>query len=215
MSGMDGIELTRKIKAYDKDRPSAVVMITSADWAVIKDMALDAGVSKYLLTPLFSSAIIDCINECLGLDAGSDEAPDLTESGKFEGKKLLLVEDVEINREILISLLEDTGIDIDSAENGVEAVEMITAAPDKYDIILMDVQMPKMDGLEATHLIRAMAGRLKTIPIIAMTAHVFKSDIDECIGAGMDDHIGKPIDIDDVLRKLHKYLHMSKSERFG
>jgi CheY-like chemotaxis protein len=207
MSGMDGIELTRKIKAYDKDRPSAVVMITSADWVVIKEKALDAGVSKYLMKPLFSSAIIDCINECLGLDAGSDEVPETTEGGRFEGKELLLVEDVEINREILISLLEDTGIDIDSAENGIEAVEMITAAPDKYDIILMDIQMPKMDGLEATRLIRAMAGRLKTIPIIAMTAHVFKSDIDECIGAGMDDHIGKPIDIDDVLRKLHKYLH--------
>jgi CheY-like chemotaxis protein len=209
MPGMDGIELTRKIKAHDKDRPSVVVMISSADWTVIKDMALDAGVSKYLLKPLFSSAIVDCINECLGLrGAGGDEDLEIGSGGRFAGKKLLLAEDVEINREIIISLLEDTGIAIDCAQNGLEAVEMIVAAPDKYDAILMDVQMPKMDGLEATRLIRSLTiQRVRGLPIIAMTAHVFKSDIEECINAGMDDHIGKPIDIDDVLKKLHKYLH--------
>jgi CheY-like chemotaxis protein len=133
-------------------------------------------------------------------------------SGSFVGKKLLLAEDVEINREILISLLEDTGISIDCAQNGLEAIEMIATAPDKYDAVLMDVQMPKMDGLEATRLIRAMKiQHLINIPIIAMTAHVFKSDIDECLAAGMDDHIGKPLDVDDLLKKLHKYLYASKS----
>jgi CheY-like chemotaxis protein len=208
MPGMDGIELTRKIKAHDKDRPSVVVMISSADWAVIKDMALDAGVSKYLLKPLFSSAIIDCINECLGLADGDDEETEAGVGGRFAGKKLLVAEDVEINREIIVSLLEDTGISIDCAQNGLEAVEMIVAAPDKYDAVLMDVQMPKMDGLEATRLIRAVnVQRLAKLPIIAMTAHVFKSDIEECLKAGMNDHIGKPIDIDDVMKKLHKYLH--------
>jgi CheY-like chemotaxis protein len=209
MPGMDGIELTRKIKAHDKDRQSVVVMISSADWAVIKDMALDAGVSKYLLKPLFSTAIIDCINECLGLSAvGGFEALMPDGGGRFAGKRLLIAEDVEINREILISLLEDTGISIDCAENGLEALEMTKAAPDKYDVILMDVQMPKMDGLEATRRIRAMnEQRLKDIPIIAMTAHVFKSDIEECLAAGMNDHIGKPLDIDDVIKKLSKYLY--------
>jgi CheY-like chemotaxis protein len=187
-------------------------MISSADWAVIKDMALDAGVSKYLLKPLFSSAIIDCINECLGLhDTVDDEDAGIEAGGRFAGKKLLLAEDVEINREIIISLLEDTGISIDCAQNGLEAVEMIVASPDKYDAVLMDVQMPKMDGLEATRLIRAMnMQRLTSLPIIAMTAHVFKSDIEECLKAGMNDHIGKPIDIDDVMKKLNKYLHASK-----
>jgi CheY-like chemotaxis protein len=209
MPGMDGMELTRKIKAHDKGRPSVVVMISSVDWAVIKDMALDAGVSKYLLKPLFSSAVIDCVNECLGLEDGpaGDTEGGIGAGGRFAGKKLLVAEDVEINREILISLLEDTGIRIDCAENGLEAVEMIAAAPGKYDAVLMDVQMPKMDGLEATRRIRALAAqRMKKLPIIAMTAHVFKSDIDECLAAGMDDHIGKPLDIDDVLRKLNKYL---------
>jgi CheY-like chemotaxis protein len=207
MPGMDGMELTRKIKAHDKDRPSVVVMISSADWGVIKDMALDAGVSKYLLKPLFSSAIIDCINECLGLDAAGDDGSGADAYGRFSGKKLLVAEDVEINREILLSLLEDTGLSIDCAGNGAEAVEMVAAAPDKYDVILMDVQMPKMDGLEATRVIRTLtARRMKKLPIIAMTVHVFKSDVEECLKAGMNDHIGKPIDIDDVLRKLHKYL---------
>jgi PAS domain S-box-containing protein len=212
MPGMDGIELTRKIKIHDKDRPSVVVMISSADWAVIKDIALDAGVSKYLLKPLFSSAIIDCINECLGLDPADDEKVEINAGGRFAGKKLLVAEDVEINREIIISLLEDTGITIECAQNGLEAVEMIVAAPDKYDAVLMDVQMPKMDGLEATRLIRAVTAeqRLMNLPIIAMTAHVFKSDIEECLAAGMNDHIGKPIDMDDVMKKLHKYLHSSK-----
>jgi CheY-like chemotaxis protein len=108
----------------------------------------------------------------------------------------------------LLSLLEDTGLGIDCAGNGIEAVEMMTAAPDKYDVILMDVQMPKMDGLEATRLIRKLtAQRSKKLPIIAMTAHVFKSDIEECLKAGMNDHIGKPIDIDDVMKKLNKYLN--------
>ncbi|MDR0314133.1 MAG: response regulator [Treponema sp.] len=208
MPGMDGIELTRKIKAHDKDRASVVVMISSADWAVIKDMAIDAGVSKYLLKPLFSSAIIDCINVCLGLDGThKDEDQGTIIGGRFANKKLLIAEDVEINREILISLLEDTGIGIDCARNGLEAVDMVVSAPTQYDVILMDVQMPKMDGLEATRRIRKLlAERPKRVPIIAMTAHVFKSDIEECIAAGMDDHIGKPLDVDDVLRKLEKYL---------
>ncbi|MDR0322229.1 MAG: response regulator [Treponema sp.] len=210
MPGMDGIELTRKIKSYDNDRPSAVVMVSSADWDVLKETAIDAGVSKYLLKPLFSSAIFDCINECLGLDGG-DKDQKIEKAGRFAGKKLLVAEDVEINREILLALLEDTGVSIDCAQNGEEAVEMITSSPDKYDAVLMDVQMPKMDGLAASRLIRAKG--LVKLPIIAMTAHVFKSDIEECLAAGMDDHIGKPIDIDDVIEKLHKRLFMQESGR--
>jgi CheY-like chemotaxis protein len=128
-------------------------------------------------------------------------------AGKFAGKKLLVVEDVEINREIIISLLEDTGISMDCAENGQEAVDMIAAAPDKYDVILMDIQMPKMDGFEATRRIRVLTAQsLKNLAIIAMTAHVFKSDVEECLAAGMNDHVGKPLDIEDVLMKLDKYL---------
>jgi len=128
-------------------------------------------------------------------------------NNNFFGKRMLLAEDVEINREILISLLGDTGLIIDCAENGKEALNMIEAAPDKYDIVLMDVQMPKMDGLEATRQIRALpALQGAELPIIAMTANVFKDDIEKCLAAGMNDHLGKPLDIDKILDKLRIYL---------
>jgi CheY-like chemotaxis protein len=152
------------------------------------------------------------------LERGSDIDNTMPESGiiteidadgKFAGKKLLIVEDVEINREILASLLCNTGLLIDCAKNGMEAVEICAAEPDKYDVVLMDIQMPKMDGLEATRRIRAIGEpRLAELPIIAMTAHVFTSDIEECLKAGMNDHIGKPFDFNDVLTKLYKYLYM-------
>ena len=122
-------------------------------------------------------------------------------------KHLLVVEDVAINREILISLLEGSGLIIDCAENGKEAVNIIKDTPDKYDIIFMDLQMPELGGLEASRLIRTIpSGRSKRTPIIAMTANVFKEDIDACFEAGMDDHLGKPLDIEKVYEKLRKYL---------
>ncbi|MDR2599390.1 MAG: response regulator [Oscillospiraceae bacterium] len=128
-------------------------------------------------------------------------------SGSFAGLRMLIVEDVEINREILLSLLDETGLIIDTAENGEKALSMVAAAPDKYDIVFMDVQMPVMDGLEATRRIRALPDRDRgKLPIIAMTANVFKDDIENCINAGMDDHISKPLEIDRIFEVLHNYL---------
>jgi signal transduction histidine kinase/CheY-like chemotaxis protein len=130
------------------------------------------------------------------------------DAGVFAGQRLLLVEDVEINREIVQSLLEPTQLKIDCAENGVEAVRMFTENPDKYDIIFMDIQMPEMDGYETTRRIRIFEKEHsgKKIPIIAMTANVFYEDIERCAEAGMDSHLGKPIDINEVMSKLHTYL---------
>ena len=128
-------------------------------------------------------------------------------SGAFEGKRLLVAEDVEINREILIALLEDSGLIIDCAENGKEAFDIIAADPYKYDIVFMDLQMPEIDGLEASRLIRALPVQgNRRLPIVAMTANVFKDDIDACLAAGMDDHLGKPLELDKVFEKLSKYL---------
>jgi len=129
------------------------------------------------------------------------------EKDAFAGKSILLAEDIEINREIFIALLQDLGLIIECAENGKEAIDKVEAAPDKYDIVFMDVQMPLMGGYEATRYIRSLPA-LKDVklPIIAMTANVFKSDIDECLAAGMDDHLGKPLDIEKVLQVLWKYL---------
>jgi len=141
-------------------------------------------------------------------DAG--EAADKSEAeanGIFAAYSILLVEDVYLNREIVRALLEPTQISIDCAENGIEAVRMFSESPDKYALIFMDVQMPEMDGYEATRRIREMdIPKAKTIPIIAMTANVFKEDIDKCEAAGMDGHIGKPLDIEELLNKLRGYL---------
>jgi len=127
--------------------------------------------------------------------------------GEFSGKRLLVAEDIELNREILLSLLENTGLTIDCAENGKEALDMLSDPSVSYDIVFMDLQMPQMDGLEATRRTRALPARQQAaLPIIAMTANVFKDDIEMCLEAGMNDHLGKPLDLDKVIAKLRQYL---------
>ena len=127
---------------------------------------------------------------------------------EFAGRRILLAEDVDINREIVITVLEPTGIEIDCAVNGAQAVDMYTSAPDKYDMIFMDLQMPEMDGYTATEKIRACAAACAAeIPIVAMTANVFKEDIEKCLAAGMNGHIGKPLDFDEVIVVLRANLN--------
>ncbi|AEF85231.1 PAS domain protein [Treponema primitia ZAS-2] len=128
-------------------------------------------------------------------------------AGALEGFTVLIAEDVEINREIVAALLEPTLLAIDFAENGEKAVEMFQSNPEKYNMILMDVQMPKMDGFEATRRIRALPIAAATVPIVAMTANVFREDIEKCIEAGMNDHLGKPLDYAVLLEKLRRYLN--------
>ncbi|GHU42816.1 hypothetical protein FACS1894111_07350 [Clostridia bacterium] len=149
----------------------------------------------------------DGVNGCLGQNQKQEEIPE-DSSGIFAGRNALLAEDVEINREILMAMLEDTRLEIDCAENGRQAVEMFEATPNRYDIILMDIQMPEMDGLEATRRIRGLNAVPKagTIPIVALTANVFSEDVEKCCEAGMNDHVGKPIDMDDIMAKLRRYL---------
>jgi CheY-like chemotaxis protein len=126
---------------------------------------------------------------------------------KFPGKHILLVEDIDINREIVAAMLEDTEVSIDYAENGLEAVAMFSQAVDKYDLIFMDIKMPQMDGYAATAKIRAMdAVQARNIPIVAMTANVFKEDAEHCINAGMNGHISKPIDRVEVLWAMQRFI---------
>jgi signal transduction histidine kinase/DNA-binding response OmpR family regulator len=209
MPGMDGIELSRRIKRYDEGK-SVVIMISSVEWNMIEEEAKNAGVDRFLQKPLFPSAIVGCISDCLGVDnliAAEKAQPDETDN--FGGCRVLLAEDVEINREIVLSLLAPTLLTIDCVENGAEALRMFSAAPDRYDMIFMDVQMPEMDGYEATRRIRALdAPRAKEIPIVAMTANVFREDIEKCLEAGMNDHIGKPLDFDEMFVRLRKYLRI-------
>ncbi|MDR0861617.1 MAG: response regulator [Oscillospiraceae bacterium] len=207
MPEMDGVELTRRIR-QGGSAESAVILVSGSEWGAIESEAKAAGVNEYLPKPLFPSMITDMINDYLGLDSIISSDPTIKRTAdNFSGRHVLLAEDVEVNREIVMALLEPTQISIDCAVNGAEAVKMFVGAPDKYDVIFMDVQMPEMDGYEATRAIRALEiPRAQTIPIVAMTANVFREDIDNCLAAGMNDHVGKPIDINEVLEKLRQYM---------
>jgi CheY-like chemotaxis protein len=206
MPGMDGVELTRAIRA-DGSENAVIIMISAMDWSAIQDAARSAGINKFIPKPLFVSSLMDCINDYLGVPEG--EIKEQTEENElsFAGHCILLAEDVEINREIVAALLEPFALEIDFAENGVEAVAMFGDNPDKYGMIFMDVQMPEMDGYEATRQIRAMeVPGAKTVPIIAMTANVFREDVEQTQQAGMNGHLGKPLDFDKVIATLVEYL---------
>ena len=125
----------------------------------------------------------------------------------LEGKRVLLADDVDINREILISLLEPAKIEIDCAENGLQAFEMFEASPERYDMVFMDLQMPEVDGYEATRMIRSLGTPAAlNIPIIAMTANVFREDVEKCLAAGMNGHVGKPLEMEEVFNNMKKYI---------
>jgi signal transduction histidine kinase/DNA-binding response OmpR family regulator len=208
LPGMNGIELTARIKQEDIRR-HVVIMISSTEWGEISDDAKAAGVNKYLPKPLFPSNIIDVVNECIGVGGVVGVAAPEEERVSFEGSHILLAEDVEINQEIVMELLSSTGVTIDVADNGQIAFDMYSANQGDYDLILMDMQMPVMDGLEATRRIRQKEQEEslgRQTPIVAMTANVFKEDIEKCLAVGMNGHIGKPINYREVIEKLQQYL---------
>jgi signal transduction histidine kinase/CheY-like chemotaxis protein len=220
MPVMDGIQLTREIRLRKYDN-SIVMMFSAHEWSDVAEEAKTAGIDKFLSKPLFPSSIAENINECFDVNKRQIEKANAEEiDGVFEGRRILLVEDMEINREIVNALLEPTKLKIDCAENGAEAVRMFEESPTLYDVIFMDIQMPVMDGYGATRRIRAIEAELKEnasdnnsarnlrkhIPIIAMSANVFKEDIDKCLEVGMDSHVGKPLDLGEVMNRLHSYL---------
>ena len=205
MPEMDGIEFARAIKERGEDN-TVVIMISATDWSVIQESAGEVGIRKFLPKPLFASTVAECVNECLDMSR-APEAPEAL-APNYKGRRILLAEDVDINREIVLAMLEVTGLEIDCAINGEAAVEMFAADPAGYEMIFMDIQMPEMDGYTATEHIRASGmENSKEIPIVAMTANVFKEDIDRCISAGMNAHVGKPLDFEEVLGILDKYLN--------
>lgn len=182
-----------------------IVMASLSEWSQLEAAVGNMGVHRVLFKPVFPSAVLQAIGDVLdnavspveAAPFGAGETPD------FSDITLLLVEDVEINREIFITLLEDTGIRIEIAENGLEAVEKFGNDPEKYSIIVMDVQMPVMDGYEATRTIRSLSvPNAGTVPILAMTANVLSEDVDNCLKSGMNDHTIKPINVNDLMEKI-------------
>jgi CheY-like chemotaxis protein len=203
-SGMEYI----KESPAELDKSKIAVMSSFLYWNKIEEALRNAGIVHYISKPLFPSAILDSINEVTGGTVKSSDADSnaAAETPDLSGFTLLLAEDVDINQEIFAAMLQDTGIEIDIADNGRIALERFKQNPDRYDIIIMDVQMPEMDGYEATRRIRDLnIPKAKDIPIIAMTANVFKEDVERCLAAGMNSHIGKPIDFEEVINKITHY----------
>ena len=198
---MNGIEIVRQIRKVIGNR-CPIIILTAYDWADIEDEARAAGVTAFCEKPLFLSELRRVLAEPFRAEPAAEPAQPT--AADLKGKKLLLVEDNELNREIALEILKEAGFVVDTAEDGAVAVQKIKqAAPGQYDLILMDIQMPNLDGYEATRQIRALPDAEKAnIPIFAMTANAFEEDRQNALEAGMNGHIAKPLDVPHLLRVL-------------
>ena len=198
---MNGIEIVRQIRKVIGNR-CPIIILTAYDWADIEDEARAAGVTAFCEKPLFLSELRRVLAEPFRAEPASEPAQPT--AADLKGKKLLLVEDNELNREIALEILKEAGFVVDTAEDGAVAVQKIKqAAPGQYDLILMDIQMPNLDDYEATRQIRALPDAEKaSIPIFAMTANAFEEDRQNALEAGMNGHIAKPLDVPHLLRVL-------------
>ncbi len=204
---MNGIEVTRQIRSLGDDTP--IIILTAYDWSDIEVEARAAGVTAFCAKPMFMSDIRDTLMTAIGQKQAEAEAEILPTAGSdFRGKCILLVEDNELNSEIAAEILNEYGFLVDTAENGAEAVEKVkNSKPGNYDLVLMDVQMPVMDGYEATKQIRALDNpALAGITILAMTANAFDEDKKKALECGMDGFLSKPIVIEELISILQKNL---------
>ena len=204
---MNGIEVTRQIRSLGDDTP--IIILTAYDWSDIEVEARAAGVTAFCSKPMFMSDLRQTLMTALGQKVTGEEEELLpNKSEDFKGKKILLVEDNELNREIAIEILGEYGFRVDTAENGAVALQKVsTSVPGCYDLVLMDVQMPIMDGYEATRQIRALENpALAGIPILAMTANAFEEDKKSALDCGMNGFLSKPIIMEELVRELQKIL---------
>ena len=207
MPDMNGIEVTRQIRSLNDDTP--IIILTAYDWSDIEVEAKAAGVTAFCSKPMFMSDLRETLMSALGqkqTDATQELLPE--KNADFKDRHILLVEDNELNREIALEILREYGFRVDTAENGAVAVEKVsTAAPGSYDLLLMDVQMPVMDGYTATRQIRALDDPVRAnLPILAMTANAFDEDRRNALESGMTGFLSKPIVIGDLVKELRKIL---------
>ena len=204
---MNGIEVTRQIRSLGDDTP--IIILTAYDWSDIEAEAKAAGVTAFCAKPLFMSDIRETLMTAIGQSQSEPEDSVLPAAGSdFRGRCILLVEDNELNREIAVEILNEYGFLVDTAKNGAEAVEKVkNSEPGNYDLVLMDVQMPVMNGYEATKQIRALDNpALAGITILAMTANAFDEDRKKALECGMDGFLSKPIVIEELISTLHDNL---------
>ena len=207
MPGMDGIETAKKIRGIVGPEVTIIIM-TAYDWASIEHEAKLAGVNLLMSKPMFKSTLVSAFTKALG-EKEEDTAQQDIVNYRFSGKRVLLVEDNQINTEVAKMLLEDRGFAVDTAENGLRAMEVFSKSEDGYyDAILMDIRMPLMDGLTAAANIRHLSNKdARTIPIIAMTANAFDDDIAKSKAAGMNAHLAKPIEPDRLYQTLFDFIY--------
>lgn len=205
---MDGIEAARRIrKRLGKD--ITIIVLTSYDYSEIEDEARRAGVDAFITKPLFRSRLAATLKDVV---SGRPErsAKDYLkgfEEADYSDKRVLIVEDNDLNREIAVEIVGMTGVRIDTAENGKEAVDKIEKFPeDWYNLVFMDIQMPVMNGYETTAAIRTLSGKRGSIPIVAMTANAFAEDVQMAKNTGMNEHIAKPLDFNRLNMILREYL---------
>ncbi len=208
MPGKDGIETAREIRRHIADEVP-IIILSSYDWTEVEAEARDAGIQAFIEKPLFRSRLVYTLKSVLLQEAGEKKLEDTgLEQADYSGKRILLVEDNELNREIAEELLTYIGVAVEQAEDGQQALDMVEKhVPYYYDLIFMDIQMPVMNGYEAARRIRALGREdADRIPIIAMTANTFADDIWEAREAGMNDHVAKPVEVSKLLEALEKWL---------
>ena len=214
MPNMDGVQATAEIRRKIGDA-IPVIILSAYDWTDIEQEARDIGVNAFVAKPLFKSRLIYVLRSLVDQAERSTGAEvDLLDENKFSGRRILLVDDIELNREIATELLTMNGILVECAFDGQMAVDTLMEKPEHYyDLVFMDIQMPKMNGYEATKAIRASDREdLKTIPIIAMSADAFSDDVYKSKESGMNDHVSKPIDIPKLMETLETWLNKSNKD---
>ncbi len=205
MPDMNGVEVVRRIRKVIAD-DTPIIILTAYDWSDIEEEAKKAGVTAFCAKPVFLSELRKILEKPFTVHSTASDIPE--DDIIFEGKRILLVEDNELNQEIAVEILQEAGFQVETADDGAAAVDRLKkAVPGQYDLVLMDIQMPVMNGYEAAEQIRKLEHtEISNIPIIAMTANAFEEDKKQALDAGMDGHIAKPIDIPELMEMLRNVL---------